>query len=105
MSLTMLTSTLSLHQGMELSMQLVVIAVTTPHFQRRATSAIGSYNKLPLKYYKKRAALGLKTVVFKPLPLPEPLCKLTMSGVTQPGNLWMAGSINLPQSPFSPVSG
>ena len=64
-SSTMLTSTLPLQLDMELSMQWVGgIAVTTPHFQAgsvplqhlakvEAASVIGSYNKIPLKYYNK----------------------------------------------------
>ena len=74
MSLTMLTSTFPLQQGMERSMEhsmrWVRIAVTTPHFQVEsvplhhpakveAVSVTGSYNKILLKYYKERATPGL----------------------------------------------
>ena len=78
LSSTMLMSTLLLQQGMQLSMWWVVISVTTPNFQTEsvplqhlvaAASVVGSYNKILLKYYKKRATLGLKSVVFEPLTL------------------------------------
>ena len=103
LSSTMLTSTLPLQQGMELSMRWVVIAAT-PHFQTEsvplqhlakveAASVIGSYKKILLKYYKKRATPGLKSVVLKSLPLSE-----TLQAEDERRNL-------LPQSPFSPVLG
>ena len=62
-----------------------------------AASVVGSYKKIPLKYYKKGATPGWKYVVFEPLHLPEPLCKLKMRGV----NLVTCGRL-LPHFPSHP---
>ena len=54
----------------------------TPHFQAesvpiqhpanvKAASINGSYNKIPLKYYKKQATPVFISAVFKPLRLPS----------------------------------
>ena len=108
-NLSSLTSTLPLQQGMELPMRRVVIAATTPHFQAesvslqhrtmvKAASVIGCYKKIPLKYYKKGATTPeCKYVVFEPLHLHEPLCKLKMRGV----NLKTCGWL-LPHFPSHP---